>query len=114
MTPVNETKLAKILALLDGAATEGEAIAALNRATSLLEGTGLTLEQFARGVAIGIRKINIGTEVKTTYIGAFIDTHEKNVSAYDMVGIPQACKNAVAAMVQEKLEFFARGYKALI
>jgi len=77
-------------------------------------GTGLTLEQFARGVAIGIRKINIGTEVKTTYIGAFIDTHEKNVSAYDMVGIPQACKNAVAAMVQDKLEFFARGYKALI
>ena len=46
MTPVNETKLAKILALLDGAATEGEAIAALNRATSLLEGTGLTLEEF--------------------------------------------------------------------
>jgi fructose-bisphosphate aldolase class II len=77
-------------------------------------GTGLTSEQFARGVQIGIKKINIGTEVKTTYIGAFIDTHEKNVSAYDMVGIPQACKNAVAAMVRDKLEFFARGYRDLI
>ena len=77
-------------------------------------GTGLTPEQFARGVQRGIKKINIGTEVKTTYIGAFIDTHEKNVSAYDMVGIPQACKNAVAAMVRDKLEFFARGYRDLI
>jgi ketose-bisphosphate aldolase len=77
-------------------------------------GTGLTLEQFARGIDIGIRKINIGTEVKTTYIGTFIGTHEKNVSAYDLVGIPQVCKNAVASMVQNKLEFFARGYKNLI
>lgn len=77
-------------------------------------GTGLTLEQFANGVELGIKKINIGTEVKKTYIEAFINSHEENVSAYDMVGIPQACKNAVAKMVKEKLEFFAKGYKELL
>lgn len=77
-------------------------------------GTGLTLEQFAKGVQLGIKKINIGTEVKRTYIEEFIKTHEKNVSAYDMVEIPQACKKAVAAMVKEKLEFFAKGWKELV
>lgn len=77
-------------------------------------GTGLTLEQFAKGVELGIKKINIGTEVKKTYIEAFINTHEKNVFAYDMVEIPQACKNAVAEMVKEKLEFFAKGWKELV
>ncbi|KJS84799.1 MAG: ketose-bisphosphate aldolase [Peptococcaceae bacterium BICA1-8] len=77
-------------------------------------GTGLTFEQFARGVQLGIKKINIGTEVKKTFIGAFIETHEKNVSAYDMVEIPQVCKNAVAKMAKEKLEFFAKGWKELV
>jgi hypothetical protein len=31
-----------------------------------------------------------------------------------MVEIPQACKKAVAAMVKEKLEFFAKGWKELV
>ncbi|MDK2823908.1 MAG: fructose-bisphosphate aldolase, class [Clostridia bacterium] len=77
-------------------------------------GTGLTLAQFAKGVELGIKKINIGTEVKKTYIDAFINTHEKNVSAFDMVEIPQACKKAVSEMVKEKLEFFAKGWKKLV
>ncbi|MFZ7104811.1 MAG: class II fructose-bisphosphate aldolase [Peptococcaceae bacterium] len=77
-------------------------------------GTGLTLEQFAKGVQLGIKKINIGTEVKKTFIEAFIATHEKNISAYDLVEIPQACKNAVGQMVKAKLEFFAEGWKKLV
>ncbi|MFZ5946276.1 MAG: class II fructose-bisphosphate aldolase [Bacillota bacterium] len=77
-------------------------------------GTGLTKEQFAKGVQLGIKKINIGTEVKRTFIEAFINTHEKNVSAYDMIEIPQAAKNAVSAMVKENLEFFAKGWKELV
>ena len=76
-------------------------------------GTGLTLEQFANGVQLGIKKINIGTEVKKTYMEAFIKTHEKNVDAWDMVGVPQACKNEVAAVVQQNLEFFAFKWKDL-
>lgn len=39
-------KMQKILRLLDGAATEGEAEAALSRATAMLEGVGLTVEEF--------------------------------------------------------------------
>ncbi|MGI6227926.1 MAG: class II fructose-bisphosphate aldolase [Peptococcales bacterium] len=77
-------------------------------------GTGLTLAQFAKGVELGIKKINIGTEVKKTYIEGFINTHEKNVYGYDLVEIPQACKKAVAEMVKEKLEFFAKGWKKLV
>jgi len=77
-------------------------------------GTGLTLEQFANGIKYGIRKINIGTEVKKTYIEAFINTQEKNVQAYDMVGIPQTCKNAVSEMVRQKLQFFGKDWKELV
>ncbi|MGF7186593.1 fructose-bisphosphate aldolase class II [Desulfitispora alkaliphila] len=77
-------------------------------------GTGLTVEQFAKGVSMGIKKINIGTEVKKTYIDAFIETSKVNPAAHDMVGIPLACKDAVKEMVKDKLEFFARGYKELL
>ncbi len=63
---------------------------------------------------MGIKKINIGTEVKKTYIDAFIETSQVNPEAYDMIGIPLACKEAVNQMVQERLEFFARGWKGLV
>lgn len=39
-------RLGKVIALMDGATTDGEAQAALAKATDLLEGTGLTLEEF--------------------------------------------------------------------
>jgi len=93
-----------------------QTIAGISAETPLIlhGGTGLTLPQFAKGVELGIKKINIGTEVKKTYIEAFIDTHKKNVSSYDLVEIPQACKEAVAQMVKEKLEFFAKGWKELV
>lgn len=77
-------------------------------------GTGLTDRQFARGVELGIKKINIGTEVKKTFIETFIKTHEENPEAYDLVGVPQACRNSVKDMVKANLEFFARGWKSLI
>lgn len=77
-------------------------------------GTGLTLAQFAKGVQLGIKKINIGTEVKKTYIDAFTQTSQVNPEAYDMIGIPLACKAAVKDMVKEKLEFFARGWEKLV
>jgi hypothetical protein len=39
-------KLQKIIRILDGAKTEGEAAAALNRASAILDGSGLSLEEF--------------------------------------------------------------------
>jgi hypothetical protein len=39
-------KLLKILAMVDGATTDGETAAAMNRATALLDGTGMTLAEF--------------------------------------------------------------------
>lgn len=77
-------------------------------------GTGLAAEQFARAIKHGIKKINIGTEVKKAYIDAFISTHALNPQAYDLIGIPQAGKAAVADLVAERLTFFARGWQEIV
>jgi ketose-bisphosphate aldolase len=76
-------------------------------------GTGITREQFARLIAMGIKKINIGTEVKKTFMETFIATHQQNVDAWDLINVPQACKEAVANLVQSELEFFAGGWKTM-
>ncbi len=77
-------------------------------------GTGLTPRQFALAVEYGIEKINIGTEVKKAYIESFISKHHENPDSYDMVGIPQTCKEAVANLVADKLSFFNSGWRELL
>ena len=77
-------------------------------------GTGMTQEKFALAVKYGIKKINIGTEVKKSYIEAFISTHEQKPSSYDMIGIPQSAKDAVAQLVADKLTFFATEWQKAI
>jgi len=76
-------------------------------------GTGLTQEQFALGVKLGIKKINIGTEVRRTFVEALQKTHEKNIDAWDLAEMLQASKNAVTGMVSENLKFFAYNWKKL-
>lgn len=73
-------------------------------------GTGLTQQQFALAVQYGIKKINIGTEIKRAYIEAFIAAQEQKPAAYDLIGIPQTCKEAVTGVAAEKLRFFATGW----
>ncbi|MBZ4686441.1 MAG: fructose-bisphosphate aldolase, class [Clostridia bacterium] len=77
-------------------------------------GTGLTQEQFAKGIQLGIKKINIGTEIKKTTIETFIETHGKNESAWDMIGIPKACREAISKVVADKLKFYRSGWKELV
>ncbi len=74
-------------------------------------GTGLTQKQFATGVKYGIKKINIGTEVRRTYIEAFHKTHQMDVDSWDMATMSQAGKIAVNGMVKENLQFFAKTWK---
>ena len=76
-------------------------------------GTGISHERFARGIQLGIKKVNMGTEIKRTYIEAFLATHQQDVNAWDLIGVPQACKKAVAELVQDELDFFATGWKAM-
>lgn len=76
-------------------------------------GTGLTQEQFALGVKLGIKKINIGTEVRRTFVEALQKTHEKNIDAWDLAEMLQASKNAVTGMVSENLKFFAYNWEKL-
>ena len=76
-------------------------------------GTGLTQEQFALGVKLGIKKINIGTEVRRTFVEASQKIHEKNIDAWDLAEMSQASKNAVTRMVSENLKFFAHDWKEL-
>ena len=74
-------------------------------------GTGLSREQFAKAVSLGMKKVNIGTEIKRTYMDNFCKLHQENPQAYDMIGVPQKVKKAVAECVKERLDFFAEDWK---
>ncbi|MCG8481788.1 MAG: class II fructose-bisphosphate aldolase, partial [Clostridia bacterium] len=45
-------------------------------------GTGITDEQFAKGISMGIKKVNIGTEVKRQYMDGFVRHHAAKGDAY--------------------------------
>ncbi|VBB07737.1 ketose-bisphosphate aldolase class-ii [Lucifera butyrica] len=74
-------------------------------------GTGIDRKQFARSIQFGMRKINIGTEIKVTYMDTFTQLHTGNREAYDLIGVPQACKQAVANVVESYVRFFSNGWK---
>lgn len=76
-------------------------------------GTGLTKKQFATGIKFGMKKINIGTEVRRTYIEAFYNAHQIDVDSWDMAAMTQAGKNAVNVMVKDNLNFFAEKWRDL-
>lgn len=76
-------------------------------------GTGIERKQFAKAIDLGIRKINIGTEVKRAFMDTFVEMHGKNTKAYDLIGVPQACKLAVAKVVESNLRFFAEDWDSL-
>ena len=76
-------------------------------------GTGLTQEQLAKGIQLGIKKINIGTEIKKTMIETFLATHAKNESAWDIIGITEACRASISMIVADKLKFYRNGWKEL-
>ncbi len=89
-----------------------EKSAALTKTPLVLHGgTGLTREQFARAVALGMKKVNIGTEIKRAYMDTFVREHAKDTQSYDLIGVPQAAKKAVSNVVAEDLAFFAEGWK---
>jgi fructose-bisphosphate aldolase class II len=73
-------------------------------------GTGLSRKQFAQAVDLSVRKINIGTEIKRAYMDTFMKLHSANTRSYDLIGVPQQVKKAVARTVQEYLDFFADGW----
>lgn len=77
-------------------------------------GTGLAQKQFAKGIQLGIKKINIGTEIRKTLIQSFIETHKKNGALWDMVSITKVCTKAVSKVVADKLIFFRSGWKKLV
>ncbi len=74
-------------------------------------GTGLAKEQFAKAIDLSIKKVNIGTEIKRSFMDAFTSLHLENREAYDFIGVPQKAKEAVAKTVEENLMFFAEGWK---
>ncbi|SDE66441.1 class II fructose-bisphosphate aldolase [Sporomusa acidovorans] len=74
-------------------------------------GTGIEKKQFARAIDLGIKKVNIGTEVKCAFMDTFTKLHSENKEAYDLVGIPQAIKQAVAEVAEKDLKFFAEQWR---
>jgi len=77
-------------------------------------GTGIDQRQFAKAIDLKIRKVNIGTEIKRAFMDKFAEMHAQNRSAYDLVGIPQACKEAVAGVVENNLRFFSDDWKKFL
>lgn len=74
-------------------------------------GTGLSKEQFAKCIDLGVKKVNIGTEIKRSFMDTFTKVHMENVEAYDFIGAPQQAKAAVAKTVEKNLKFFAQDWK---
>lgn len=74
-------------------------------------GTGLSKEQFAKCIDLGVKKVNIGTEIKRSFMDTFTAVHMENKEAYDFIGAPQKAKAAVAKTVEENLTFFAQDWK---
>ena len=77
-------------------------------------GTGLSKEQFAKCIDLNVKKVNIGTEIKRSFMDVFTDLHLQNKEVYDFVTIPQKAKEAVANAVEENLKFFAEGWKSAL
>lgn len=74
-------------------------------------GTGLSKEQFAKCIDLGVKKVNIGTEIKRSFMDTFTAVHMENKEAYDFIGAPQKAKEVVAKTVEENLVFFAQDWK---
>jgi ketose-bisphosphate aldolase len=77
-------------------------------------GTGITKKQFARAIELSIKKVNIGTEIKRAFIDTFIQQHNKDKEAYDLVKIPQIVKQTVGKVVQDNLRFFAEQWREYV
>ena len=61
---------------------------------------------------LGVKKVNIGTEIKRSFMDTFTNLHLQDKEAYDFVNIPQKAKEAVANTVEQNLRFFAEGWKS--
>lgn len=77
-------------------------------------GTGLNREQFAKCIDLGVQKVNIGTEIRQSFIQTFMDLQLQNEQAYNFIQIPQKAKAAVAHTVETKLKFFANDWQAAL
>ena len=74
-------------------------------------GTGLSDEQFAKCIDLGVKKVNIGTEIRKSFIQTFVDLQMQDKNAYNFIQIPQQAKEAVAHTVETKLKFFAHDWQ---
>jgi ketose-bisphosphate aldolase len=77
-------------------------------------GTGISDEQFAKAIKIGIKKVNIGTEIKKVTIDTILKVHQKNTEAWDMIAIPKTCREEVAMVVGKYLRFYRWGWKDMV
>ena len=78
----------------------------------VLQNKILKTEQFAKCIDLGVKKVNIGTEIKRSFMDTFTNLHLQDKEAYDFVNIPQKAKEAVANTVEQNLRFFAEGWKS--
>jgi fructose-bisphosphate aldolase class II len=66
-------------------------------------GTGVPDEDVRKAIALGVRKVNIGTELKAAYTGAMRDGLARMEKEIDPRKILLGAKGAVQAVVESRL-----------
>ena len=69
-------------------------------------GTGVPPEGFKKAIASGISKVNVGTELKATYVNTLRDVVKKNPNEADPRNYLKAVKEQCAEVVKGKIDIF--------
>ena len=69
-------------------------------------GTGVPPEGFKKAIASGISKVNVGTELKATYVNTLRDMVKKNPNEGDPRNYLKAVKEQCAKVVKGKIDIF--------
>ncbi|MBN1998968.1 class II fructose-bisphosphate aldolase [candidate division KSB1 bacterium] len=75
-------------------------------------GTGLSDDVFKRCIALGCAKVNISTQLKYSFIDAFVRYFQQNSKEYNPLKVLDAQFKDMKKMVQEKIRLFGSAGKA--
>ena len=69
--------------------------------------SGLSDEDLRRAISLGVRKINVNTEIRQTLFGSLERSLEQGVKGYDLTRLFGAAMEAMQRTVEEKIEVFS-------
>jgi ketose-bisphosphate aldolase len=69
--------------------------------------SGISDDDLRRCVALGVRKINVNTEIRQTLFQSLQESLARGVPGYDVARLFEAAVDAMQATIEEKLDVFA-------